>query len=206
MHRRKSRHLAEHLACLCVQHHLAETDCPPLQSTIVITCCLLACTASPCGTYCQAIRSTTVITYCMLVCAAPPCGNVLSTFTVHYCDNILFACLYSVTLRNALSSHTVHHCDNILHVCLCSATVRNTIHYRDNIFACLFVQRHPAAMYCQPLQSTIVTTFCMLVCAAPPCGNVLSTFTTRYCGSISHACVYNVTLRKCIVKPYSPLL
>ena len=53
-------------------------------------------------------------------CAASPHGNVLSRHTIHYCDNILHACLCSVETY----CQAVHCCKSILHASLCSVTLR----------------------------------------------------------------------------------
>ena len=63
----------------------------------------------------------------MLVCAATPCGNVLATRVIHYYDNLLHACLCSVTLRKRIDNRLIHYC--------------------EKHFVCLFFQRHFAEKY-----------------------------------------------------------
>ena len=79
----------------------------------------------------------------MLVCAATPCGNVLATRVIHYYDNLLHACLRSVTLRKRFDNRLIHYCDNILHACSCSVTLRKSIASRIQtaIAACVSCAR-----------------------------------------------------------------
>ena len=90
----------------------------------------------------------------MLVCAAPPCGNVLATRVIHYYDNLLHACLRSVTLRKRFDNRLIHYCENILHACSCSVTLRKSIaspiQTAIAITSCMLgVQRHLVETFCE---------------------------------------------------------